>query len=60
VSLGLVDNNRKQPVAEIRPLPGRRTTRRPIGLARGTFVVPPAFFETLSEAELEAWTGKRQ
>ena len=51
--------NRNVPVAEIRPLPRRRTTRRPVGLARGTFAVPPAFFEPLSDAELEAWTGKR-
>ena len=51
--------NRNVPVAEIRPLPRRLTTRRPVGLARGTFAVPPAFFEPLSDAELEAWTGKR-
>jgi len=51
--------NRNVPVAEIRPLPRRRTTRRPVGLARGTFAVPPAFFEPLSDAALEAWTGKR-
>ena len=52
--------NRNVPVAEIRPVPRHRTTRRPIGLARGTFEVPPEFFEPLSEAELEAWTGKRR
>jgi antitoxin (DNA-binding transcriptional repressor) of toxin-antitoxin stability system len=50
--------NRNVPVAEIRRVPRRRTTRRPVGLARGTFQVPPAFLEPLSEAELEAWTGK--
>jgi len=44
---------RNVPVAEIRPLPRRRSTRRPIGLARGTFEVPPSFFEPLP-AELEA------
>ncbi len=50
--------NRNVPVAEIRPVPRRRTTRRPVGLARGTFQVTSAFFEPLSEAELGAWTGK--
>jgi prevent-host-death family protein len=50
--------NRNVPVAELRPVPRRRTARRPIGLARGTFEVPPAFFEPLSDAELETWTGK--
>lgn len=52
--------NRNVPVAEIRPVPRRRTNRRPVGLARGTFQVPPAFFEPLSDAELDAWTGKTQ
>lgn len=50
--------NRNVPVAELRPVPRHRTTRRPVGLARGTVAVPPAFFEPLSDAELEAWTGK--
>jgi antitoxin (DNA-binding transcriptional repressor) of toxin-antitoxin stability system len=50
--------NRNVAVAELRPVPRRRTTRRPVGLARGRFEVPPAFFEPLSDAELEAWTGK--
>jgi len=51
--------NRNVPVAEIRPVTRHRTTRRPIGLARGTFEVPLAFFEPLSETELESWAGKR-
>jgi antitoxin (DNA-binding transcriptional repressor) of toxin-antitoxin stability system len=46
--------DRNVPVAEIRPLPRRRTTHRPVGLARGTFEVPPAFFVPLPDAELEA------
>jgi len=50
--------NRNVPVAELRRVPRHRTTRRPVGLARGTLEVPPAFFEPLSDAELEAWTGK--
>ncbi len=50
--------NRNVPVAEIRPLPPRRRTKRPIGLAKGAFEVPPAFFEPLPEADLAAWEGK--
>jgi antitoxin (DNA-binding transcriptional repressor) of toxin-antitoxin stability system len=47
--------NRNVPVAEIRALPARRSTKRPIGLAKGSFTVPPAFFEPLPEEELAAW-----
>jgi antitoxin (DNA-binding transcriptional repressor) of toxin-antitoxin stability system len=50
--------NRSVPVAEIRAVPRNRTTPRPLGLARGRFEVPPAFFEPLSDADLETWTGK--
>jgi prevent-host-death family protein len=49
--------NRNVPVAEIRPVPSRRTTRRPVGLARDSFQVPPAFFEPLTDAELDTWRG---
>ena len=38
---------RNVPVAEIRPLPAARTGKRPLGLARGELVIPPAFFEPL-------------
>ena len=34
-----------EPLAEIRPLPRPSTTRRPFGLARGTFSVPADFGE---------------
>lgn len=50
--------NRNVPVAEIRPLPRRRSAKRPIGLRKGSFVVPREFFEPLPEAELEAWAGR--
>ena len=50
--------NRNVPVAELRPVPHRRTTRRPVGLARGRFEVPPSFFDPLSASELDAWTGE--
>ena len=39
----LCDEN--EPLAEIRPLPRPTTTRRPFGLARGTFSVPADFGE---------------
>ncbi|HSE96613.1 MAG TPA: type II toxin-antitoxin system prevent-host-death family antitoxin [Methylomirabilota bacterium] len=51
--------NRNVPVAELRPVPARRTRKRPIGLAKGRLVVPPAFFDPLPEAELSAWEGRR-
>jgi prevent-host-death family protein len=50
--------NRNVPVAEIRPLPKRRNAKRPIGLGKGVFTVPPEFFEPLPEAEIEAWDGR--
>jgi antitoxin (DNA-binding transcriptional repressor) of toxin-antitoxin stability system len=40
-----------QPLAEIRPLPRRIKTRRPFGLARGTFTVPADFSEPDAEIE---------
>lgn len=49
--------NRNVPVAEIRPLPRRRTAKRPVGLLKGTLKVPPAFFDPLPEPELAAWAG---
>jgi antitoxin (DNA-binding transcriptional repressor) of toxin-antitoxin stability system len=50
---------RNVPIAEIRPLPRSRTKRRPIGLAKGTFEVPPSFFEPLPDWLLDAFEGKR-
>lgn len=38
---------RNIPIAEIRPLPMPEKTRRPIGLAKGQFEVPPEFHEPL-------------
>ena len=48
---------RNKPIAEIRPLPPGRTTPRPIGLAKGRFTVPTAFFDPLDEADLAAFEG---
>ena len=38
---------RNVPIAEIRPLPARRKTKRQIGLAKGKFKVDRKFFEPL-------------
>ena len=46
---------RNTPIAEIRPLPRRRTVRRPLGLDQGSFVVPPEFFEPLPADLLAAF-----
>lgn len=40
---------RNQPVAELRAVPGARTTPRPIGGAAGKLEVPQAFFDPLPE-----------
>ncbi len=42
---------RNTPIAEIRPIPPERSAPRPIGLAGGTFKLPPSFFEPLPEQE---------
>lgn len=49
---------RNIPIAEIRPLPRRRKAKRPIGLAKGKFKVPPEFFEPLPSELLDAFNGQ--
>ncbi len=49
---------RNIPIAEIRPLPQRRKGKRPIGLAKGEFKVPPEFFEPLPSELLDAFNGQ--
>lgn len=49
---------RNVPIAEIRLLKSARTDRRPVGLARGRFEVPPEFFEPLPDDLLDAFEGK--
>ena len=49
---------RNKPIAEIRPLPVPPSCPRPLGLAKGLFTIPEAFFEPLSDAELDAFEGK--
>jgi prevent-host-death family protein len=50
---------RNTPIAEIRPLPRRRTVRRPLGLDQGAFVVPPDFFEPLPADVLAVFSGEK-
>lgn len=49
---------RNVPVAEIRPLPRRPEKPRPVGLAAGTFEVPPEFFRPLPEEVLRGFEGR--
>jgi len=49
---------RNTPVAEIRLLPKRPASRRPIGLAAGTFSVSPRFFEPLPEEVVRGFRGE--
>lgn len=46
------------PVAEVRPIPPRRTEPRPIGLAKGEFVVPDDFDAPLPDDILDAFEGR--
>lgn len=46
---------RNIPIAEIRPLPQSRKTKRPLGLAKGTFKVPKRFFEPLPRSVIESF-----
>jgi len=48
---------RNVPIAEIRPLQPEQKRRRPVGLARGSFEVPPEFHEPLPEELQRAWSG---
>ena len=47
-----------RPYAEIRPLHATEATSRPIGLAKGLFEVPDAFFDDLPEDELAAFEAR--
>ena len=50
---------REKPVAEIRGVASRapRDERRPIGLAKGEFTIPPEFHEPLPEDLVKAFEG---
>lgn len=54
----LIICNRHRPVAEVRLLPQPRTAARRIGVAKGEFQVPAAFFEPLPDDLLEAFAGR--
>ena len=46
---------RNEPVAEIRPVPARRTSERPLGLAAESVTLTPAFFDPLPESVLASF-----
>jgi prevent-host-death family protein len=48
---------RNKPVAEIRPLMSKVATKRPIGLAKGTFTLPASFFDELPEETVDLFSG---
>ncbi len=48
---------RNKPVAEIRPIMSRVTTKRPIGLAKGIFTLPASFFDELPEETVALFSG---
>ncbi len=48
---------RNKPVAEIRPILSKVTAKRPIGLAKGTFTIPAAFFDELPEETISLFSG---
>ena len=54
----LVICRRNIPIAEVRALPQARHQKRPIGLAKGQFKVPPSFFEPLPDDIIDAFEGK--
>ena len=48
---------RNEPIAELRALPRRRTTRRPIFRKDPRFAMPKSFFEPLPESLLADFEG---
>lgn len=48
---------RNKPVAEIRPIASKVATKRPIGLAKGTFTVPASFFDELPDETIALFSG---
>ena len=53
----LIICKRNVPIAEVRAVPGARTSKRPVGLASGEFDVPDSFFEPLPEDVLTGFDG---
>jgi antitoxin (DNA-binding transcriptional repressor) of toxin-antitoxin stability system len=50
---------RNQPIAELRALPQRRTTKRPIFRRDPRFAVPASFFEPLPDETVAAFEGSQ-
>ncbi len=49
---------RNQPVAELRAIPGVRTSLRAVGKAAGRLHVPPAFFDPLPNDLVSIFSGE--
>ncbi len=51
---------RNIPIAEIRPIPPDRKSRRPIGLAKDRLRIPPEFFEPLPQEIVDSFYGEME
>lgn len=51
---------RNNPIAEIRPIRGIRSKKRPIGLAKGEFKVTPKFHDPLPRDVIDEFLGARR
>ena len=51
---------RNVPIAEIRPIPEKDRTPRPFGLAKGTFKIPPGFFDPLPDDLMNSFDGRNK
>ena len=49
---------RNIPIAEIRSLPSHRKNKRPVGLAKNKFKIPPEFFEPLPSDVVNSFYGR--
>jgi antitoxin (DNA-binding transcriptional repressor) of toxin-antitoxin stability system len=47
-----------RPIAELKPIAGGRSARRPFGLSAGAFKVPPEFDDPLPDDMLDDFDGK--
>ena len=53
-----ISRRRNGPTGNIRKVSQKSSKPRPFGLAKGTFSVPPSFFEPLPDEEIAAFEGK--
>jgi antitoxin (DNA-binding transcriptional repressor) of toxin-antitoxin stability system len=49
---------RNIPIAEIRPVPQARKSKRPLGLARNELKIPTSFLKSLPDELFDAFEGK--